>query len=244
MVNAIIVAGGKGKRMNGMIRKQYLSLAGKPILCHTLQVFDTCRTIDSIFLVVPEDDIFYCRQRILPPVKLKKTVHLVSGGNDRQASVYNGLAAIERHANTTISPGDMVVIHDGVRPFVTPEQIDVCVRNAKTSGACILGIPVFDTLKCADALGYVDKTIQRDILWLAQTPQVFQYHIIMKAHQKAKQIGYHGTDDASLVEQIGQKVKILEGNRYNIKITNREDLDISEAILKTGKNVYHPLDKS
>jgi 2-C-methyl-D-erythritol 4-phosphate cytidylyltransferase len=234
LVNSIIVAGGKGKRMNGEIRKQYLVLAGLPILCHTLKVFDTCKTIDRIFLVIPSDDISYCRQHILSAVQLTKTVHLVPGGDERQASVYNGLLAIGRQIHTPIGPDDTVVIHDGVRPFVTCNQIDDCICNAKANGACILGIPVFDTLKYTDVLGFIDKTIQRDNTWFAQTPQAFQYHIIM-----ARQTGYHGTDDASLVEQIGGQVKILQGSRYNIKITNQEDLDISEAILIARRDTIY-----
>jgi len=239
MVHSIIVAGGKGKRMNGTIRKQYLNLAGLPILCHTLKVFDACKTIDHIFLVIPIDDISYCRQHILPAVQLTKTVHLVPGGNERQESVYNGLLAIQKQINTPIGPEDTVVIHDGVRPFITCKQIDDCTRNAKANGACILGIPVFETLKCMDVSGFVDKTIQRETIWLAQTPQAFLYHVIMKAHQKARQIQYLGTDDASLVEEAGGKVKIIQGSRYNIKITNQEDLNISEAIFKERRDNLH-----
>ena len=235
MVVGIIVAGGKGARMKGMIKKQYLALGGRPVLCHSLQIFDRCHGIDSIILVVPEDDISYCRQQILPPMNLNKAVHLVPGGRERQASVYCGLCEIEKRADTFNNACDTVVIHDGVRPFVTPQQIDACIDIAITDKACILGIPVSDTLKLGNASNIIRKTIERDHLWLAQTPQAFQYDLILKAHQRARQIGYHSTDDASLVEQLGEEVKILPGSRYNIKITSREDLDICEAIMMATK---------
>lgn len=232
MIVAIIAAGGKGTRMTGQIKKQYLYLVGKPILCHTLETIDACPYIDKIFLVIPKEDASYCKQQILPLAKLKNSIHLVPGGNERQASVYNGLMEIARQIPSS-SQMDWVVIHDGVRPFVTPEEISSCINAAKTTGACILGIPVFDTMKTVDAKGGIVRTVERDTIWLAQTPQVFSYHLIMKAHNEARQKGYRGTDDASLVESIGEKVKILPGNRYNIKITQEEDLYISEAILRS-----------
>jgi len=236
MIASIIVAGGKGTRMTGKIKKQYLNLGGQPILCHTLSTFDACPAIDEIFLVIPEEDFSYCKQQVLSLVALKKRVHLVPGGNARQASVYNGLMAIERYVQP--SPGiDLVVIHDGVRPFVTPEEIHSCIKTAESSGSCILGIPVFDTMKHVDTQSRVVRTIERETIWLAQTPQVFPYQLILKAHNEAREKGFRGTDDAFLVERIGEKVKILQGSRYNIKITTQEDLCISEAILKGGKHI-------
>jgi len=127
----------------------------------------------------------------------------------------------------------VVVIHDGVRPFFYPEQVSKCISGAQEFGACIVGMPAYDTLKHVSHTGYIDKTIERDAIWLAQTPQAFQYSLIIKAHEIARQKGYTCTDDAQLMERMGKKVKIIRGSRNNIKITNREDLKLARAILKT-----------
>ena len=227
MVSAIIVAAGRGVRMNEKMRKQYLLLAGRPILGHTLMVFDECHFIDKIFLVVPEVDFDYCRTNILVPLKLKKKPCLVPGGARRQDSVYNGLLAADSGDEST------VVIHDGVRPFLTSKQVTECINGAKEYGGCILGIPASDTLKSLNSSGNIDKTIERDPVWLAQTPQAFQYAIIRKAHENARQKGYAGTDDAFLVERLGEKIKMVNGSRFNIKITTQEDLMLAKAILET-----------
>ena len=226
MISAIIVAGGKGIRMNNTVRKQYLLLAGRPILSHTLSAFDACNLINNILLVVPEQDFEFCHKDILSPLKLQKKVRLVSGGTERQNSVYNGLLSIDA--------GSMVVIHDGVRPFINSKQLAACINGAKEHGACILGIPAYDTVKSINSSGYIDKTLERNTIWLAQTPQAFKYDLIMKAHENAKQEGFTGTDDAMLVERLGINVRIIRGNRYNIKITTAEDLLLAKAILRAG----------
>ncbi len=226
MISAIIVAAGKGIRMNNTVRKQYLLLAERPILSHTLSAFDACNLINKIFLVVPEQDFEFCHKNILSPLKLQKKVRLVSGGTERQNSVYNGLLSIDA--------GSMVVIHDGVRPFINSEQLTACINGAKEHGACILGIPAYDTVKSINRSGYIDKTLERNAIWLAQTPQVFKYDLIIKAHEHAKQEGFTGTDDAMLVERLGINVRIIRGNRYNIKITTAEDLLLAKAILRAG----------
>ena len=227
MVSAIILAAGRGIRMNNDIRKQYLLLAGRPISAHTLLVFDDCPFIDKIFLVIPKEDIEFCHKEILCPLNLQKKVNLVFGGAERQDSVYNGLIA----ADNAIKDG-IVVIHDAVRPFVSQENIARCIICAKEFGACILGIPVPDTIKTVNSSGYIENTIKRDTIWLAQTPQVFQYDLIRQAYEYAKRKGYAVTDDASLVERIGKKVKVICGSRYNIKITTQEDLLLANAILQ------------
>lgn len=226
MISAIIVAAGKGIRMNNTVRKQYLLLAERPILSHTLSAFDACNLINKIFLVVPEQDFEFCHKDILSPLKLQKKVRLVSGGTERQNSVYNGLLSIDA--------GSMVVIHDGVRPFINSEQLAACINGAKEHGACILGIPAYDTVKSINRSDYIDKTLERNAIWLAQTPQVFKYDLIIKAHEHAKQEGFTGTDDAMLVERLGINVRIIRGNRYNIKITTAEDLLLAKAILRAG----------
>jgi 2-C-methyl-D-erythritol 4-phosphate cytidylyltransferase len=225
-VTALIVAGGKGSRMKEKTRKQYLSIAGSPLLVHTLRIFSRLDEIQTICLVVPEADITYCHSLIFGLSDVQKKIDIVAGGNERQDSVYNGICGIRETSG-------IVVIHDGVRPFVSPDNIRKCIREAEKSGACILGVPASDTLKRVDAIGTVHKTVQRDSIWLAQTPQAFTYSLIKKAHEQARADGFYATDDASLVEYIGHPVKIVSGSKYNIKITTREDLLMAESIIKT-----------
>ncbi|CAB1075892.1 2-C-methyl-D-erythritol 4-phosphate cytidylyltransferase (EC [Olavius algarvensis Delta 1 endosymbiont] len=224
MVAAIIVAAGKGIRMQEPLRKQYLPLAGRPILAHTLMVFGECALVDLIYLVVPRDDFNFCRENVLTEIGGVRTVNLVAGGERRQESVYRGLQQIEADCS-------IVIIHDGVRPFVQKDQIDACVEGAGKFGACILGIPAYDTLKQVDKSGNIVATTPRNTIWLAQTPQVFRYELIKKAHDQARLDGFLGTDDASLVERMGGPVKIVSGSRSNIKITNKEDLDLARALM-------------
>ncbi len=227
MVTAIVVAAGKGVRMQGSLRKQYLSLAGLPILAHTLTVLGKCQLIGQIYLVIPQNDFDYCRARILNRIKLIANVHLVAGGGRRQESVYRGLQQLDRGCR-------IVVIHDGVRPFVQPDQITACIDGAQKYGSCILGIPAYDTLKQVDQSGNIVNTTARDAIWMAQTPQAFRYDLIKKAHDQARLEGYQATDDASLVERLGAPVRIIRGSRSNIKITTQEDLEIARALLEKG----------
>ena len=223
MVSAIIVAAGKGMRMKGATRKQYLKLSGQPVLSYSLMTFDACTLIDEIFLVVPKNDINDYQNKIISTLNLKKRVHLVPGGVYRQDSVYNGLLSINKET-------DAVVIHDGVRPFIRQEDLVSCIACAKDTGACILGIPVSDTLKRVDKSQMIKETLDRESIWLIQTPQVFQYDLILKAHETANRDGIIGTDDASLVERLGVGVKIISGSKLNIKITIKEDLAVAKAL--------------
>lgn len=215
--------------MKGAIRKQYLSLAGHPVLIHTLNVFVRMDEVESICLVVPEADMDYCASLASGVSGNKKKIKLVPGGNERQDSVYNGLSEVEDKTG-------IAVIHDAVRPFVPPRHIKACIREAETSGACILGLPASDTLKRIAADGTITKTLDRDGVWLAQTPQVFTYPLIMKAHELAQADGFRGTDDASLVEYLGHPVRMVSGGKYNIKITTRDDLLLAESIIKTMRD--------
>ena len=225
MVHAIIVAAGKGIRMSDSVRKQYIALDGMPMLSRTLGVFNRCDLIDRIIVAVPKDDVDFCRNEIIPAANMGKEPILVIGGARRQDSVYNSLKTIE-------TDDGVVLIHDGVRPFVNPEQLAACIQGAQEHGACILGIPAFDTVKHVNAKNEIIQTQKRDTLWLAQTPQAFQLQLIKKAHEIAKQEGFMGTDDASLVERLGGVVKIIPGSRSNIKITNQEDLKLAQALLQ------------
>ena len=224
-VCAIIVAAGKGLRMNAMGKKQYLSIAGLPVIVHTLRVFDSCALIDEMVLVVPEEDLSVCREEIINPAGFVKEIVLVAGGPMRQDSVYNGLQAVD-------SDDGIIVIHDGVRPLVTPDELKACINGARRYGACILGLPAFDTLKRINTSGTIVETLARDTIWLAQTPQAFRYNLILNAHQHARQHGLSATDDASLLEQIGIDVKIIEGSRRNLKITNPDDLKLARILLR------------
>jgi len=227
MVSAIIVAAGQGIRMNDAVRKQYLMIGDRPIIAHTLLAFDICDRIDEIVVVIPKDDVDYCNKTLIAPLGLKKKTHLVFGGVERQDSVYNGLLALDQKTYT-------VVIHDGVRPFVQSQEIAACIDGAEESGACILGLPVSDSLKRVGESGRIDKTLIRNNIWRAQTPQVFRYELIRNAHETARKDRFSATDDALLVERLGIDVKIISGSKNNIKITTRQDLALAQAILNSA----------
>jgi 2-C-methyl-D-erythritol 4-phosphate cytidylyltransferase len=221
----IIVAAGQGLRMKNDIRKQYLAFGGRPILGHTVSAFLQCEAIRCIFLVVPETDVVYCRRHILGLFDGPRSIELVPGGTERQASVYNGLAAARGR-------GDIAAIHDGVRPFVRPDLITRCIEGAEAHGACMPGIPVVDTLKQVDATGTIEKTLDRSSIWCAQTPQTFRYDLIWEAHESARSKGIVETDDAALLERLGQPIRMIPGCRFNLKITTPEDLALAPAIMK------------
>ncbi len=229
---ALIVAGGSGLRMKKAVRKQYLLLKDKPILFHTLIPFISCKKIYEIFLVVPKDDIFYVQDKIIPFLCSSKSIHIVPGGKERQDSVFNGLCAIKKKP-------DFVVIHDGVRPFITKEMINRGLESAYEKGSVIFATKAFDTLKKAGNDRIIEKTLDRKKIWLAQTPQIFPYDIISDAHKMAKKQGLYGTDDASLVEMAGNKVHIIKGKRFNIKITTPEDMRLAQALLSV-RNMDNP----
>jgi 2-C-methyl-D-erythritol 4-phosphate cytidylyltransferase len=223
--DAIIVSAGKGQRFMEGRKKQFFLLADKPILTHTLDKFENCPLIDSILLVVGQEDMDYCLKEIIEKNRYRKISQIVPGGKRRQDSVKNGMDALSRDAN-------IVVIHDGVRPFVTREMIEDSIHSAQRFGAVVMAMPVKETIKMADADGTVLKTLDRESLWQIQTPQTFQAHVIKEAYQKATENGFVGTDDASLVERLGMKVHILPGSYTNIKITTPEDLILANLFLR------------
>ena len=229
----IIVAAGQGRRMEDPVRKQYHEVAGWPVITHTLRVFDTCKVIGEVVLCIPRQDIEFCREELIRPANPAKNIRLVAGGDTRQESVFNGLQAID--------PDDgIIVIHDGVRPFITHKQIIACVEGAVNHGACILGIPIFDTLKRVEDNNSIIETVDRNGIWMAQTPQAFQAELINRAHRYARQKGHCATDDASLLENMGIDVKIIPGSRNNLKITDQEDLQLARTLLKSGfKTPFH-----
>jgi 2-C-methyl-D-erythritol 4-phosphate cytidylyltransferase len=221
---AIIPAGGTGRRMGGEISKQYLLLSGTPIVVHTLAAFQHSPIIDEIILAVPEGDVAEVRRSVVEKYGFSRVSLVVAGGRERQDSVKSALAHVgDEHG--------VVVIHDGVRPFVTGELIERAVAAAKMYGAVSTGLPVRDTVKEVDPAGRVVKTVPREGLWLTQTPQAFRREVILAAYEKALADGYYGTDDASLVERMGIPVRMIPGDWENIKVTTPEDLLRGEKII-------------
>lgn len=228
MVSAIIVAAGKGVRMNADTKKQYIHLGGGPIIVRTLRIFSDCRFIDTMYLAVPPSDEAYCRGLVHKNAGIRSDCRVIAGGETRQESVYKGLLAMEKE----VSRSDLVAIHDGVRPLVTREQIEACVLSAEKCGACILALPAQDTVKRVETpANIIAGTHTRRDIWLAQTPQVFTYALIRDAHERALKDGFDGTDDASLVERTPFPVRVVPGSKTNLKITTPEDLALAEAIL-------------
>jgi 2-C-methyl-D-erythritol 4-phosphate cytidylyltransferase len=192
---------------------------------HTLDRFETSPLIRSIVLVVGEEDLDYCLKEIVEKYQVQKITQIIPGGKERQDSVRNGLKALA-------SDTEIVVIHDGVRPFVTREMVEESIRSAKRLGAVVFAMPVKETVKMANTDGIVLKTLERESLWQIQTPQAFQAEIIREAHRRATEDGFVGTDDASLVERLGIRVHILPGSYTNIKITTQEDLLWARLLLR------------
>ena len=220
-VGAIIPAAGRGKRIGASVPKQFLEIQGRPLLHHTLMVFASCKLIDYVVLVMPRADVDEMGEDWLNKYEIVREV--VVGGEQRQDSVYNGFNSLEEGT-------DIVVVHDGVRPFTTPQMITATVEAAQQHGAAITAIPVSDTVKQA-ADGFVKQTVSRDGLWRVQTPQAFQCGLLQQAFKKAKKDSYYGTDEGSLVEYLGERVKIVPGSELNIKITRKEDLVLGESLL-------------
>ncbi len=198
-------------------------MGGRPVLSYVLAVFDGCKSIDQIVLVVNEKSLKACQQ-LIAEEGLSKPIEVCVGGKRRQDSVAAGLKKLK--------DCDWVVIHDGARPLVTKELIEEGLKAAQETGAAVAAVPVTDTVKVADDDRIVHQTPPRQNLWAVQTPQIFRLDIITNAYQKAKG---EATDDASLVEQAGYKVKLYMGSYDNIKITTTNDLLIAEALSKSGK---------
>lgn len=223
---AVIVAAGRSTRMRGS-DKQFLELAGLPVLRQTLTVFEKSGQIAGVVLAVAPERYLDPGPGAFRAWGLNKLIAIVPGGNTRQQSVLNGLLAIPFNCRT-------VLVHDGARPLVTVEEIEAVVAAAGEYGAATLAVPVKDTVKEADGQGFVARTPNRDLLWLTQTPQGFSYQLLMEAHRLAGQSAA-ATDDASLVEAAGHKVKLVPGSYRNIKITTPEDIYIAEALIKAAR---------
>lgn len=223
-VVAVVPAAGRGARMGGSTPKQFLSLGGIPLLVHTLRTLDSVSAISEIVVVIPDADREYCQLDVVDRFNIKKVAQIVPGGQRRQDSVRHGVLALQEKA-------EIVVVHDGVRPFVSREIVEQAIQSAIQTGASLVAIPMKDTVKRVNENGVVDATLNREQLWLAQTPQVFRYSWLLEAHQMAEEKNIDATDDAGLIEQLGHPVAIVQGSTHNIKITRPEDLALGEAIL-------------
>ncbi|GIN42171.1 2-C-methyl-D-erythritol 4-phosphate cytidylyltransferase [Heyndrickxia oleronia] len=218
----IIPAAGQGKRMGAGKNKLFLQLQNQPIILHTINVFLHDKDCKGIILVVqPDDEAEF--EGMLDTLPLKEKITIVYGGSERQYSVYNGLLAAQN--------AEIVLVHDGARPFIHLEMVHQLVASAYEAGAAIAAVPVKDTIKKVNN-NQVTETIERKSLWQVQTPQAFRFDLLFQAHQQAKQDHYLGTDESSLVERINYPVHIVTGSYDNIKLTTPEDLYFAEAILK------------
>ena len=224
MNGVVIVAAGTGSRMNMGINKQFIKLEGKEIIAYTIEKFYNNSNIEDIVVVVKEDESEFFKKEILDKYNFKN-VKIAYGGKERQDSVYNGLKLLDEKC-------DVVLIHDGARPFVSDKIIDKSIEEAKEHKAIVVGVPVKDTIKVIDNDKNIVDTPNRSVLWAVQTPQTFDYNILIDAYKDAFKNKFYGTDDAMLVERIGYKVKMLEGSYNNIKITTQEDLNIGSQILR------------
>jgi len=224
----IIPAAGSGRRMGGSISKQYLELAGKPILAHTLTLFENHPLIEHIYLVVPAGDIAYCQEQIVDRYSFSKVARIVAGGSERQDSVSHGLDAVAQDGLD--QPLRPILIHDGARPLFDCQHLSALVEAVCDTGACTIGVPVKDTIKTVEN-STITNSPERSQLWQVQTPQGFQYQLIRDAFDRAAADKFIATDDASLVERLGHPVKMLEGDYRNIKVTTPEDILIAVALL-------------
>lgn len=231
---AIVLAAGAGKRMQSTVAKQYMLLKDKPILWYALQAFEDSPIIQKVILVVGEGEITYCRQEIVEKYGFAKVADVIQGGAERYLSVWEGLKCL------VPAEGNFVFIHDGARPFVNGEIIQNAYEAVKEFGACVVGMPVKDTIKVTDCDGFAVQTPDRKTLWAVQTPQVFEEKLIYEAYAQLidslpewLEKGLNITDDAMVLEAImKKKVKLVKGTYENIKITTPEDIYIAESFLE------------
>lgn len=226
---ALIPAAGRGQRMGLDIEKQFLQLAGKPLLAYTLAQFEASPAIDRIVVIVPRGRETFCDREIVGPEGLRKVSHIVAGADTRHLSVVAGFRCLDEDV-------DVVVIHDGARPFVTPSLIRMAIEAAVRDGSAVAAVPESDTLKCVSDEGTVIETVDRRNLWRAQTPQAFRRSILQRALAHAAQHNLDATDEASLVESLSWPVRIFLGSMRNFKITSPDDLALAELLVGQHTN--------
>ena len=228
---AIVLAAGQGKRMGTKVQKQYLEIDGKPVLYYSLHAFEQSKIIDEIILVVGENQSEYCKDEIVSKYGISKVNKIVEGGAERYHSVWNGLQEVD--------DGGYVFIHDGARPFVDEEILKRAYKDVQNCKACVIGMPVKDTIKVVDSLQYAVSTPDRSTLWAMQTPQCFTASLLRESYEKILMMQKNGmeipsiTDDAMVVEfASGRPVKLLQGDYRNIKITTPEDMLVAKVFLE------------
>ena len=214
--------------MGGSVPKQFLALGGQPLILYSLRALQASSIIDEIILAVPQNEMDYCLKEIVTKHHFTKVTKLVPGGRERQDSVRHALEAVHDDV-------DVVLIHDAVRPFLTERMVEEVVQSAREKGAAIIALPMKDTVKQVGADHVIERTVDRQSLWLAQTPQAFRRDWLLAAHRKAHAEGVRATDDAYLIEWAGHPVSVVEGSGENIKVTRPEDMVIGEAILAARK---------
>lgn len=227
-ITAIVLAAGKGSRMNSDIPKQYLTLLEKPVLFYSLQAFANS-AVDEIILVTGSGEQEYCKKEIIEKYHITKVVHIVEGGAERYHSVHRGLLAAKG--------AEYVLIHDGARPLVSTAVIDAAIKKVKETGACVVGMPVKDTIQLVDEGNVIVSTPIRSRTWLAQTPQCFSYVLAMGSYEKAIESKDSSiTDDAMVVQRYGNvQAVMLKGGYENIKVTTPEDIMVAECFLRMRK---------
>ncbi|MCC2790225.1 2-C-methyl-D-erythritol 4-phosphate cytidylyltransferase [Eubacterium ventriosum] len=228
-ITAIVLAAGSGSRMKSKTKKQFMEIKGKPVIWYSLFEFEKSR-VDEIILVTGKEDIDYCKKEIVEKYNLKKIKNVVAGGSERYESVYNGLKE---------ATGNIVLIHDGARPLINNEIIERSIEGTIKSDACVVGVPVKDTIKRANKEGYIIDTPNRSELWITQTPQSFKTDLVKMAYKKMKEELEKGnttlniTDDAMVVEEFTtNQVRFVQGDYKNIKVTTPEDIDIAELFIE------------
>ena len=228
-ITAIVLAAGSGSRMKSKTKKQFMEIKGKPVIWYSLFEFEKSR-VDEIILVTGKEDIDYCKKEIVEKYNLKKIKNVVAGGSERYESVYNGLKEVT---------GNIVLIHDGARPLINNEIIERSIEGTIKSDACVVGVPVKDTIKRANKEGYIIDTTNRSELWITQTPQSFKTDLVKMAYKKMKEELEKGnttlniTDDAMVVEEFTtNQVRFVQGDYKNIKVTTPQDIDIAELFIE------------
>ena len=221
---AIVAAAGGGSRFGGEIPKQFTDLLGKPLVVYCLELFERCNLIDEVVLVVAEDYLVHASQEIVDRFRLKKINKLTTGGENRQESVLAGLSACQPGA-------DLVVIHDAVRPLLTTDLLRKTIEKAAETGGAILAVPSRESVKLVES-GSILRTLIRDTVWIAQTPQVFRYDKILDAHKRAEAADNEATDDSELYEQYCGRVDVVHGSHNNIKVTTPGDLILAAELLR------------
>ena len=224
MISAIILAGGKGKRMGSAISKQFIDIKGKPIIYYTLKKFSENKKIDNIIVVLPEDEVKYFKENILKKYELRIN-KIVIGGKERQDSVYNALKSLKN------SSTDIVLIQDGARPFISERIINEGIKFAEIYGAAAPGVMPKDTIKVKNEKNFSVDTPNRANLVSIQTPQVFKFDEILECHEKIRYNGEMVTDDTMVVEKYGYSVYLYDGEYTNIKVTTPEDLILAERLI-------------